>query len=386
MRQVVFVQRVMPHYRHTFFQELNRRLNVFGVALKVIYGQEVPGTVPKTSDFKTPWAHRIENRYLTLPGLQMIWQPCLDHLKNSDLIIVEQANGLMLNHALMLSRGKNQRLAYFGHGKNFQARAGNRWRDGAKSYLAGRVDWWFAYTGLTATIVGASGYEPDRITVVQNAIDTDELEEAVHRLSSSGKKVREELNVVSDNICVYCGGMYPDKKLSFLLEACVRIRAAIPDFHMLFIGEGPDRYLIERAAKEHNWIHDLGPKYGADRVQYFLSSKALLMPGLVGLGIVDSFVTKTPLFTTDLPIHSPEIAYLTNQVDGVMTASDTQSYASAVVDYLKSPSRQAEMRDACAKSAKIYTLGNMVRNFSTGILQCLEQPRNVRKGALLWPL
>ena len=40
---------------------------------------------------------------------------------------------------------------------------------------------------------------------------------------------------------------------------------------------------------------------------YLYVSKLLLMPGLVGLSVMDSFVGTCPLVTTDVAVHSPEI-------------------------------------------------------------------------------
>lgn len=386
MPLVTIVQRVLPHYRHAFFERLHGALADSGVELNLIYGQEKPGSVPKTLELDRPWAKRIRNKYVSAKGVELVWQPCLDQFDRSHLVIVEQANRLLVNYWLALrSHSRGQKIAFWGHGRNMQASSVGSWRERFKSNFVGAADWWFAYTELSSNIVGASGFSSDRITVVQNAIDTDELAGAVESvLPDQLQRIKDELNIHSDNICVYCGGMYRDKKLAFLLASCLEIKSSIPDFHMLFIGDGPDRRLVEQAAFEHSWIHNLGPKYGADRVPYFVLSKALLISGGIGLGIVDSFVTRTPLITTDVPLHGPEIAYLTNHVNGVITAHVTRNYADAVVEYLHAPSRQSTMRDACALSARKYTLENMVRNFAAGVLQCLESPRSAKKGMLSW--
>ena len=56
MRQVAFVQRVLPHYRHPFFDGLAKCLADEGIALTVYYGNEYPGTVPKQ------WSHVLPGR------------------------------------------------------------------------------------------------------------------------------------------------------------------------------------------------------------------------------------------------------------------------------------------------------------------------------------
>ena len=96
------------------------------------------------------------------------------------------------------------------------------------------------------------------------------------------------------------------------------------------------------------------------------------MPGLVGLAIVDSFVTGTPIVTTDLPIHSPEIAYLINGVNGLMTSHNVKEYSDLVVSYFRDFNRLQELRTQCRATAERYTLDAMVNRFSDGIIRCLE--------------
>lgn len=373
MPKVVIIQRVLPHYRIPFFAGLAERLYREGVEMKLVYGQEYPGTVPKTTVVEKAWAHRIRNRYLRFPGSEAVWQPCLNQLSDCDLVIVEQSNRLVVNYHLMVGRKCGKfKLAYWGHGRNLQSGRRGGLRERLKQKLIGAVDWWFAYTALSADVVRESGFPPDRITVVQNAVSTREIEEQVRTVTADRLvAVRKELGINSGNVAVYCGGMYPDKKLDFLVEACDVIRSKIPDFEVILVGEGPDQHIVERAASRHPWLHYVGARYGADRVVFLLSAKLLLMPGLVGLAVVDSFAAQVPLFTTDIPIHSPEIAYLENGVNGVMTAADVDAYAEAVVHYLGHRDRLEVLRQGCRASSAKYTVENMIENFAAGIVQCL---------------
>ena len=140
---------------------------------------------------------------------------------------------------------------------------------------------------------------------------------------------------------------------------------------MIFIGSGPEQGKVEKGAREYDWIHYVGQKFGRERAVYFKASQALMIPGAVGLAIVDSFVTETPLFTTNLPSHGPEIAYLRNRENGVMTASSVNEYADAVAAFLESDEAQQRLKMGCRQSAKMCTLDNMVSNFTIGIKSCL---------------
>jgi glycosyltransferase involved in cell wall biosynthesis len=128
---------------------------------------------------------------------------------------------------------------------------------------------------------------------------------------------------------------------------------------------------MHAAAARHQFVHYVGPAFGPDRAAYFAISDVFLMPGLVGLAIVDAFTIGLPLFTTDIPIHSPEIEYLEPEINGVVTAQSVDAYAAAVCRVLDDPTAFARMRAAARATAARLTLAHMVEAFATGIARCL---------------
>lgn len=374
--RVTFIQRILPHYRIPFFLQLRKTLEQRHIELRLIYGQEYPNTVPRTFPIEEPWADKVKNRYYKVASKELVWQPCLGKTGNSDLVIIEQSSRLLVNY-FFLSKfiARRSSIAFWGHGKNLQANRKSAWYERIKEKQVSKVDWWFAYTQLSADIVAACGVRAANITVVQNAIDSRRIESALNRCTDAEvENLRARMNMVSKNIGLYCGGMYEAKKLEFLIRACALIREKVPDFEMIFVGDGPDQHLIETAVRLNSWMHYVGPKFDDSLAPYYKMSKAVLMPGLVGLAIIDSFIAEVPMFTTDIPIHSPEIAYMEHNVNGIMTRHAEDIYAGAVVDYLKnidSPAAVA-LREGCRKSAKIFTLENMVENFAEGIERCLR--------------
>ncbi|MFD2111275.1 glycosyltransferase family 4 protein [Thiorhodococcus fuscus] len=384
MRKVVIVQRVLPHYRVAFFSELRLRLLDENIDMRLAYGQELPGQIPRTVDLIAPWAIRVQNRYLPLGPVKPVWQPCLNLIEDADLVIIEQANALLLNHWLMLRRALRARplVAFWGHGSNRQAAHPDSLSEQIKRRLITRVDWWFAYTRLSARLVREAGFPPERITIVNNTLDTGTLRRdlaAVTPAEQATARRRLELRP-NDRICLYSGGLYPDKRLDFLIQAGAAIHARLPDFRLLIIGDGPERERIDRAARTHPWLRYLGPLFGADRAIYYRLGQAFLMPGLVGLVIIDSFATGLPLFTLDDSPHSPEIAYLKPGENGYMTPPDVTVYAAAVCAFLEGGERSANVRSACLESGRTLTLERMVAHYATGITRCLRD--NIAAGQL----
>lgn len=374
---VAFVQRVLPHYRVPLFLRLHTLLARASVSVSLIYGQERPGAVPETVPLAADWARRIQNRYWSVGGRELCWQPCFAAIATADLVVVEQANRLLLNHLLMLRRAiDGRRLAFWGHGANLQSTQRGSWSERIKARLAGRVDWWFAYTGMSAQLVQASGFPAGRITVVENVIDDADLRNSLGKVTAAEiESLKGSLGIGNGRVALYCGSMHAEKRLDFLVRACIRLKELVPDLHVLCVGSGPEQGILESACASHPWMHFIGPAYGAQRAIYFAASEVQLMPGLVGLALLDSFVAGVPLFTTDVPTHSPEIFYLKNGVNGVMTAHSTLAYAEAVALVLSDPWRLSALRDGCRESAGQYTLDRMAANFANGIRACLAAPR-----------
>jgi glycosyltransferase involved in cell wall biosynthesis len=374
--KVVIVQRVLPHYRIPFFIKLRAALNEMQIELLLVYGQETEGSVPRTVDLEATWTRRVENRYLTMQGHELVWQPCLWPAREADLVIVEQASRLLVNYLLLASRlvTRRPRLAFWGHGRNFQARSQRQLSEVVKRAVASRADWWFAYTDMSANEIEAQGVPSDRITVVDNAIDGAALSTAVDAVSSQELNgLRAHLRIERDApVAVYCGGLHPGKEIDFLLEAAVELRRRVPGFQLVVIGDGPEQHKIDTAAAANPWIHYVGPVMGPERAAYLKLGAALLMPAHVGLVIVDSFIAQVPLIATNRANHSPEVVYLRNEINGLMTDYSIDAYASTVAAYFGDPELQERLRAGCAESAGRYTLDNMVSRFASGIRACLS--------------
>jgi glycosyltransferase involved in cell wall biosynthesis len=169
--------------------------------------------------------------------------------------------------------------------------------------------------------------------------------------------------------------MYPNKRLDFIIEVCYRVRNEIPDFQMIFIGSGIDSYKVKEASDTNEWIRYVGPIFGIDRIKYFKISSIQLMPDFVGLSILDSFAMETPIVTTNTPIHGPEIEYLENGINSIITNGNLDDYSNSVIEVLKTE-YYLELIKGCKLSAEKYTIEKMVENFKNGILSVLNNEKS----------
>ena len=375
---VGIVQRRLTHYRVPLFEALRGELAERSIHLNLLVGQGTPAEERKHDAGELPWAKVIPTHYLA--GGRLCWQPFYRYIEGVDLLVVTQENKLLQNHLLMLAP-RRFKLAFWGHGANLQTDNPGGFKERYKRWTTNRVDWWFAYTQMSTGLVQETGFPDSRITVLNNAVDTAELRCQRQSVTPEETQVlRESLGLGAGPVCVFVGSLYADKRLDFLFAAAAAIRRELPDFHLLLVGDGAEREKVRAWCDANPWTRWVGARFGREKVAYISVAQVMLNPGALGLGVMDAFVCQAPMITADSGNHGPEIAYLQNGVNGVMTADDLDAYVEATVDVLSSTQLLETLRAGCAVSAKEYTVENMARRFADGIERCLSAPRYDRRG------
>ena len=374
---VTIVYTSLPQYRVAFYEKLRRYLRARGIELRLVVGQPPESERTKGDRAELPWAVFVPNRIMRVGSREIYWQPCTDVLRGSDLVIVEQASKLLLNYVLLAWQAVGgPRLALWGHGQNLRQHAASTIGEAIKRAVTRRAHWFFAYTDRSAQIVRGVGHPPGQQTVVQNAIDTAGLQRAAAEVSAEQlAHARRDAGITGQNVCLYVGGIYPEKRMGFLIEAAHQIRALIPDFELVVIGSGSDADMVREAAHDTPWIRYVGPMFDDAKALYARLAKVMLLPGLVGLAVLDSFALGLPLITIDVPYHAPEIEYLVDGLNGTKLPADTTplGYARAVVALLCDDDRRRQLEQGCREAAATYTIETMVERFGSGIIEALDR-------------
>lgn len=375
MKKVVIFQHRLLHYRTGFFELLRARCKSMGVQLELVHGGATRRELAKKDVGSLDWATRVENRCWEVGERDIIWQPFPKVARDADLLVVMQESRILSNYPILLKRIFGKRVAYWGHGKNFQSDAPQGLREKWKQIVLGKVDWWFAYTDMTKDILVKSGFPEERVTNLNNAIDTSGFKADL--ASVDDKKiadVRASLGLLaSDPLALFCGSLYPDKKLELLVSASDYVRARLPNFSLVVIGDGPSMPFLKEAQRSRPWLHTVGVKKGKEKAAYFRCCDVMLNPGLVGLHIVDAFCAGLVMVTTGNARHSPEVAYLKNGVNGYSTDDSPEAYGDAVLRLLTDKELLARMKAASYSDSEYYSLENMVENFAKGISGALQQ-------------
>ncbi|MFW0716671.1 glycosyltransferase family 4 protein [Pedobacter sp. N23S346] len=372
MKNVLILYKSMPQYRLEFFSLLHKKLAEKSIHLHLIYGNV--DSQGKNDSREIDFGQFRPNKFFNLGKKAFIWQPCLAEIETADLVIVEQANKLLINYVLLYRRlVSGKKFAFWGHGSNMQANEGsllNRFKRIYSNY----TDHWFAYTGNIKHKLIGNHYPSDKVTVVENAIDTRELINDINSITQAEvAELRLALNITEDEkVLIYCGALYKEKRLDFLIETCDRLYAMGYQFKLMILGGGPLREYVNEEALKRPWMLMVGPKFGRDKALYFKISTLFLMPGAIGLAILDAFAFSTPMVTTDYEFHGPEFEYLVNEYNGIVSKNNLTDYLKAIVELLNKPKRIHQLKVNCEASAKKYTVENMVDNFVTGITKTLQ--------------
>ena len=376
-KKVAILQYRLLHYRVGLFERLRAACAAADIELTLIHGDPTPSEAARNDTGALPWATEVSNHNWRVGGRDLLWQPVSRMVKQADLVVLMQESRLLSNYPWLFGWGpRHTRVAYWGHGRNFQSNVPTGLRERWKGRLLTSVDWWFAYTDITANIVRQAGFPRERITVLNNAIDNRRFEADLDSVADSEvSALRSSIGAaVGAVVGLYCGSLYGDKRLDLMIEACEGVVASHPDFRLVIVGDGPSRSDLQRIM-DKPWFHWAGAQRGREKAAWFKASQLFLNPGAVGLQVLDSFVAGTPIVTTSDAKHGPEVAYLLDGVNGVVTESSIKAYTTAVRQLIDDPRLRASIASQARISAANYSLDSMVENFVAGMDACLRMPR-----------
>lgn len=371
-RRVVMVLANIKQYREIFYTQLAENLLEYQIELIVAHSEPSREDAMKGDNIllPAPLGHLCPRVYLGANGPLLQWLP-LHYIFGADLLIVVQATSYLLNYPLLaLAKLGLIKLAFWGHGWNHQGNADSL-AERIKRRLAAAPHWWFAYNQPIANYLERLGMDRQRITVVENAIDTKRLRIDVQQCADAHiATMRQRLGITVENkLAIYCGALYREKRLDFLLQMATAAQRLLPSFKLLILGNGPSAHIVSEFAAQHDYIVYPGAMFAADKACCFRLAEVLVNPGAVGLGVLDGFAAGLPLVTSADAQHGPEFAYLLHDINGLVIKGDSQDFAKAVVQLMANPVECRRLAQGALAAGEHYTLENMLQNVQRGILQ-----------------
>lgn len=374
-KKVVILQHRIPHYRIPLFEIMRRSCEEVGLELIVYYGRAADSEKLRQDESSLAWGKRIDNVYRRIFGVDLLWQKIPSNVDEADLVIMVQENRILSNYKLIAKRKLARRkVAFWGHGANFQASNRRSLSEKWKVVVLSLVDWWFAYTDATVDVLVKSGFDKSRITCLNNSIDTRSNRKIFANISSREVALLNKQYGIPDaaKVGLYCGSLDRNKGIDVLLQSAKLVKKEIPDFYLIIIGAGAMEGMVNGAARECDWIKVVGTKVGREKLIFFKRSMVMLNPGMLGLHILESFSVGLPLVSIVSSSHSPEVVYVRNYMNAILTSNTIADYSSAVVRMLSDDRYRKHISNGAEMAGQDYSVEDMAHRFMTGIVDCLR--------------
>ncbi|MGG7652426.1 glycosyltransferase [Kocuria rosea] len=364
-QRVVIVQPYVPAYRVPFFERLRQALADQGVDCIVAAGVPRGDQAGRGDSVRPDWLIPIQQKTLTvgMRSLDLSVRPA--PWRHTDAVILGlEGSSMPVYQSLLMARAAGVRVGLWGHVHSYVAPGHpvDLWLETLQMRLADRI---FAYTPGGAADAMRRGVPGEKVTTVMNTVDTATLKHAceiserrIDRISYPGEGQRR-------HTFSFIGGLDSSKRIAFLAEALDILWGEDPRIRLLVGGAGAERALLDPAV-ERGQVVDLGPVDTRRKANALVYSRAILMPGRIGLVAVDALVARRPILTTDWPWHAPESEYLVEGISRVTSPNDPRAYAEMVL-------RIAQLAPApeSADSWEYPTLDEMTRRYAGGVVDLL---------------
>lgn len=106
------------------------------------------------------------------------------------------------------------------------------------------IDHFYPVSNYTANILSGLGVDKSKITVVINGTDPEQFYPA------DATSLKSKLGLENKKILLTITRLVPRKGIDTVIESLKKVEAVIPDIHYLIVGDGEDKYRLEKLATE----------------------------------------------------------------------------------------------------------------------------------------
>ena len=220
-------------------------------------------------------------------------------------------------------------------------------------------DHYLSYTDISTKNLSNAGYERARITTLNNAVEGI----AAPGQAVNARRVPRQM--------LFVASLVEDKEPLAAVAIADRLRGLTPGTTLHIVGDGPLRHQCEQAASRREWVHYHGPQRGPRLRELALSCDLAIIPGRVGLAILEMASAGLPIATFAAALHGAEIAYLNDGTNGIFLDRDIDLAARRIAALLMDRPALERMRGDAIRSARRHTVQSMAANFSAGVAACL---------------
>jgi len=339
---VLFVQRLLPHYRLPIFNKLG----------------EVPNVKLTLGLFETPKISEPVNFHIKKLCSQKragFWLGSkLEQIASQyDTIIIPFDLHEISCLKLLLASRMAKKTILFGHshGRNKKLRLIRR-------ALIRRASATVVYTPYGKERLTNEGVDPRKLFVANNTVEVNNAEFQPQ---------------IEKKSFLFVGRLTARKQILDLINAFADANSSLPNWVTVeIVGDGEQRPLIESLVNRHrleNRVYFHGKVLCEEKLKKIFSRAiAYVSPGHVGLGVVHSFAYGTPVVTTGHSRHAPEFSYVSDQENGLLYDGKVTTLSKLLIQLTNDRSRSLGLGE---KAFKYFTselkLDKPIESFITAI-------------------
>jgi glycosyltransferase involved in cell wall biosynthesis len=215
------------------------------------------------------------------------------------------------------------------------------------------------------------GFVSHRVFATNNSIGSAEIKEAKNYwLAPRLQRFQEAQSIKDREILLFCGRLTLKSEFLLLLEALSEVAKLHPAVTLAVVGDGELRSSAQGRSEALGisdrviWLGEVHEE--RQLAPWFLSSKALIYPGSIGLSLLHALNYGLPVIThATIRRHNPEISALEHGVNGFMFADgNVGALAASIVELLNDPERRQRMSEAALQTVEgRYSTERMVNGF-----------------------
>jgi glycosyltransferase involved in cell wall biosynthesis len=371
-RRVAVLYHYLAHYREAVFEVLSspaarHRYEIFSDRQSNI--PSLATIAPEKSRHcsaagRLNWRF-VRNRWLTK---NVLWQSAALRIALSPrfdtVILLGNMQFISTWIAAVLARIMGKRVLMWTHGI-LRAEPGMRGRIRKAFYrLAHGL---LLYGNRARELLAAQGFDPNRLYVVYNSLDTAaQLRALMASDERAYARARDAFDIPFDApLLVAIGRLVPGKDLQLLPQALSILQAQGVEAHLLFIGDGPVRSTLEMLASElkvDRLMHFAGSVYSEQELCPLIAAADLCVsPGPVGLTAMHALIYGTPVITHgDFDHQKPEFEVIQPGITGAFfQRGDAAELAETIRAWLATNRDRRSVADRCRERLlSCYTADN----------------------------
>jgi glycosyltransferase involved in cell wall biosynthesis len=328
-RRVAILYPYLAHYREAVFDALSSSTARHRYVIFSDRQSNIPSiaTIPPERSRYCNSAGRLNWRFVRnrWPFEEVLWQSAALRIALSpefdSVIFLGNVKYISTWVAAILARITGKRVLMWTHGilRREQGMRGHLRR--AFYRLAHGL---LLYGVRARDLLADQGFDLNRMYVIYNSLDTAAQLQALEALDDGACAAARRSYGIPANVplLIAIGRLVPGKDLQLLPQALQILRTRGLEAHLLFIGDGPVRPMLENLARDlgiQRNVHFAGPVYAEPELCPLIAAGDLVVsPGPVGLTAMHALIYGTPVIThDDFDQQKPEFEAIEAGLTGV---------------------------------------------------------------------